>query len=187
MCMNKKGFTLVELLVVVAILGVLAAVGIVSFGGYLGKSKENVVRANHKQIINYMQAQIIKCSSGVDIVVTNPGGGQNDIGCDETKSVNYYMDIFSKHFREIFENPFHPNANPATGQAWTSDDDWVSINSNCADSGVQKNLGHLSFQIEGLSNFSETVETGTIIVYWKYSIEQGRPDDGCVSGRVFVE
>ena len=35
----KKGFTLVELLVVVAILGVLAAVGIVTFGGFLGNAK----------------------------------------------------------------------------------------------------------------------------------------------------
>ena len=90
--------------------------------------------------------------------------------------------------REIFENPFHPNANPATGQPWTSDDDWVSVHNGCAGSGVQKNLGHLSFEIEGHSgNPEEKVETGTIIVYWKFSIETGRDDRGCVSGRVFVE
>ena len=35
--------------------------------------------------------------------------------------------------------------------------------------------------------FEETVEKGTIIVWWKFSIESGREDRGCVSGRVFVE
>ena len=51
----KKGFTLVELLVVVAILGILAAAGIVSFGGFLGSAKENVVKANWTSVIKYMK------------------------------------------------------------------------------------------------------------------------------------
>ena len=46
-----KGFILVELLIVIAILGVLAAVGIVSFGGFLGNSKANATKTNHANII----------------------------------------------------------------------------------------------------------------------------------------
>ena len=45
---NLKGFTLTELLVVVAILGILAAVGVVSYSGYVSsaerKSAENLMQ-----------------------------------------------------------------------------------------------------------------------------------------------
>ena len=39
---NKKGFTLIELIVVIAILGILAAVLVPSIGNYVNKSKEGV-------------------------------------------------------------------------------------------------------------------------------------------------
>ena len=62
----KKGFTLVELLVVVAILGILAAVGIVSFGGFLGSSKENAVKSNFNSVTKYVETELMKCDLGME-------------------------------------------------------------------------------------------------------------------------
>ena len=42
----KKSFTLIELLIVVAIIGILASVGIPMYNGYIETSKYNAVKEN---------------------------------------------------------------------------------------------------------------------------------------------
>lgn len=49
---NEKGLTLIELLAVIVILGIIAAIAIPSIGNVIQKSREDAIKADAIQIIN---------------------------------------------------------------------------------------------------------------------------------------
>ena len=84
--MNRKAFTLIELLVVVAIIGILAAVGVVAYNGYTSSAKISATKANHKSVIKYIKAELMKCELGDATIFKD--GNYGEISCTDPSSVS---------------------------------------------------------------------------------------------------
>ena len=64
---KKKAFTLIELLIVVAIIGILAGVGVPMYNGYMATAKVQSSATNHANVKSFVSATLTKCSAGSHI------------------------------------------------------------------------------------------------------------------------
>ena len=95
---KNSAFTLIELLIVVAIIGILAGVGIPMYNGYIVKSKITASTQNHKNIVNFISVNLTKCASGASSVKLKIDSRwpMQDIACN--KSTNQFAEYFGHHF-----------------------------------------------------------------------------------------
>jgi type IV pilus assembly protein PilA len=92
---QQEGFTLVELMIVVVILGILAGIGVQQYNAVQERAREGVDKANRKMIENAIQLyRAINGSNPANIEALVGYGieaGMTDPGGDE-----YYLDILDE-------------------------------------------------------------------------------------------
>ena len=97
---KKKAFTLIELLIVVAIIGILAGVGVPMYNGYMATAKVQSSATNHANVKSFVSATLTKCSSGSTSVTL----GSTVRACNQNAGA--FSSYFRTYFNSINKNPY---------------------------------------------------------------------------------
>ena len=83
----RSGFSLMELMIVIVIIGILAAGSLIVFGDKGEKAKIAVSKTNYKSLIKYVRMELFQCNSGmIDYAFLPPGVSKGSYKCPITAS-----------------------------------------------------------------------------------------------------
>lgn len=99
--LKNNGFSLIELLIVVALLGILSAIAIPQYQGYQTQTRVNASKANHERIVSLVQSTFSNCSAGSSSIPL----GTNTTDCTETAST-FASDIETYLENKNLKNPY---------------------------------------------------------------------------------
>jgi type IV pilus assembly protein PilA len=97
---KKKAFTLIELLIVVAIIGILAGVGVPMYNGYMATAKVQSAATNHSNVKSFVAATLTKCATGAASVSL----GSTSRSC--SASAGSWSSYFRTYFNSLNKNPY---------------------------------------------------------------------------------
>ena len=176
---SKKGFTLIELMIVVAIIGILAAIAIPNFMKFQAKSKQSEAKGNMKGIFTAQKAYFqekSKYSSQVKTIGFQPERGNRylyALGSDLTSraAATEAVSISSNGF-ELDSYKFGSDAIP-TAYAAQNTPTWVANTGSAvaamSDIGVETASGNYEFVAVAQGN----VDNDTTIDEWYISSQGG--------------
>ena len=109
---SKKGFSLMELMIVIVIIGILAAGSLIVFGDKGEKAKIAVSKTNYKSLIKYVRMELFQCNSGmIDYAFLPPGVSKGSYKCPITASQTAASLINNSCRTGVmseFKNPYDP-------------------------------------------------------------------------------
>jgi prepilin-type N-terminal cleavage/methylation domain-containing protein len=124
---NKKGFTLIELMVVVAIIGILALLGLRLYTGQQEKAKESIVKANASTVHTLIQSELADGAISGNVITAI--GGDADPATDLANMENPFTGNIAATSGSEGDDPAGVVIVTASGD----DDDWYTINAYGAD------------------------------------------------------